>query len=167
MAVSDTNYAALYNLTALASQGNGITATGINQLDLVNQLYELETNFNAILTKLDSDAGVNSTAYNSTYAIDLDDTVYGSKGISQKAIVDVLDTFVENFNDTLTVLDNDSGTTDSDYNSTLAITDVVNSNTKSVLTAVDNAGMSQQALYTLLSTIVTNVNALNAKLDAD
>lgn len=56
---------------------------------------------------------------------------------------------------------------DTDYVSTLAVTDVVNSGTKLTATAVDNTGMSQGALYTLLDSIVTNWNLLMAKLEAD
>lgn len=168
MAVTDEDYAATYNLTALASQGNGLSAKGMYQGDLVNQVYELETNWNGILTKLDADGGVNLTTYNATYAVDLDDTVYGSKGMSQQAIVDLLDDFTTNFNACLTALDGDSGVADADYNSTLAITDYVNAAGKEdETTAIKNDGMSQGALYTYLNTIVTNVNALNAKLDAD
>jgi len=167
MPVTDTNYAATYNLTALASQGYGISANGMHQRDLIAALYQLETNWNGILTKLDADGGVTLTTYNATYAVDLNNTVPGSNGIGQGDIVSFLDSFVSKFNLCLTALDGDTGVTDTDYNSTLAITDVVNAGTKDRNTAVDNAGMSQAALYALLSTIVTNVNALNAKLDAD
>jgi hypothetical protein len=56
---------------------------------------------------------------------------------------------------------------DTDYNSTLAVTDVVNSNTYAQATAVDNTGMSQGALYTLLNSIVTNWNLALVKVKAD
>lgn len=172
MAVGSTDYASTYNLTALASQGNGITATGMWQKDLVACLTEIEANFNGILTHLDADSGVTDTDYNSTYAVDLDDTVVGSLGMSQNAIVSFLDSFVTNFNATLTKLDNDGGVTGTNYNSLWAITDVVNSGTNFTIAAnkndaVDNTGMNQGALYDLLNTVVTNVNGLNAKLDSD
>jgi hypothetical protein len=165
--VSDTDYAATYNLTALASQGKGLSDKGMFQGDLVTALRELETNWNGILTKLDADGGVNLETYNATYAIDLNDTVVSAgTGISQDNIVSVLDDFVTNFNACLDALDGDTGVADEDYED-LAITDVVNAGTNLTATAVDNKGMSQGALYTLLNTIVTQVNALNAKLDAD
>jgi len=56
---------------------------------------------------------------------------------------------------------------DIDYASTLTVTDVVNSGTNSVATAVDNTGMSQGALYTLLNSIITNWNLLLVKVKAD
>ncbi len=56
---------------------------------------------------------------------------------------------------------------DTDYASTLAVTDVVNSGTNVVATAVDNTGMSQGALYTLLNSIITNFNAMLVKVKAD
>jgi hypothetical protein len=168
MAVTDTDYAATYNLTALASQGYGLSALGMYQADLVAELTELETNWNGIMTKLDADGGVNLTTYNATYAINLNDTVVGSKGLSQDAIVSVLDDFITKFNLALAALDGDSGVTDEDYASTLALTDYVNNTTyNDTATAIKTNGMSQGALYTLLNAIVTNVNALNAKLDAD
>ncbi len=170
--VADTDYAATYNLTALASQGYGISAKGMHQKDLVAALTELETNWNGILTKLDADKGVNLTTYNATYAIDVNNTVVGSLGLSQAHIVSALDDFISKFNLCLAALDGDSGVNDTDYEATLAITDVVNAgkafdiaSNKNI--AVDNRGMNQGALYDLLNTIVTNVNALNAKLDAD
>ena len=169
MPVGDTDYAATWNATVLASQGNGggISALGIKQIDLVAELTELEANFNGILAKLDADSGVTDTDYAATHVVDLNDTVVGSLGLGQDNVVSFLDSFVSKFNAALTQLDSDAGVTDTDYNSTLAVTDVVNASTKDRNTAVDNAGMSQGALYTLLNSIVTNVNLLNAKLDAD
>jgi hypothetical protein len=172
MAVTDTNYAALHNATALASQGYGLSDKGMYQADLIAELSEFETNFNAVLTKLDADGGVTDTDYNATYAVDLNDTVVGSNGLSQDNIVSFLDSFITNFNATLTKLDSDSGTGDSNYNATLAITDVVNAGAYFTIAsnknvAVNNTGFNQGALYDLLNTIVTNFNALNAKLDAD
>lgn len=46
-----------------------IDKNGMNQEDLVTLLNTIITNFNAVLTKLDSDAGVTDTNYSSTYAI--------------------------------------------------------------------------------------------------
>jgi hypothetical protein len=172
MAVSDTNYASLWNVTALASQGHGLSARGMWQKDLVAELTEFETNLNAVLTKLDADAGVTDTDYNSTYAVDLDNTVVGSLGLDQDKLVTFLQELVTNFNLILTKLDSDGGTSDSDYNATLALTDIINAGTNFTIAAnqnlaVDDRGMQQGALYDMLSNIVTNINALNAKLDAD
>lgn len=106
--VSDTNYASLHNLTALASQGYGLSVNGMHQKDLQAALAQIETNFNAILTKLDSDGGVTDTNYNALHAVDLNDTTStGQKGLSQALIVAFLDSFVTQFNAALTKLDND------------------------------------------------------------
>lgn len=53
---------------------------------------------------------------------------------------------------------------DSDFNATLAITDNVNN---IAADSIKNNGVFQGAVVTLLGTIRTKVNALNAKLDAD
>ena len=172
MAVTDVNYADLWDVTAMASQGNGLSALGMGQEDLVAELTEFNANWNGVMTKLDSDGGVTLTTYLATYALALDPTTIGSLGLSQAIIVAFLDSYVAQFNLCMTALDGDSGTADSNYAATLAITDVINNDaTFSATTgyniAVDNRGMLQGALYSAMSTIVTNFNALNAKLDAD
>jgi len=58
--------------------------------------------------------------------------------------------------------------TDTNYNSTLAVTDVVNEDgVFDVDIAVRDNGTLQGALYTLMNSIVTNFNLCNAKLDLD
>ncbi len=105
--VSDANYASLYNLTAMASQGYGLGTKGMWQADLIAELTEFETNFNAILTKLDNDGGTTDSDYNSTYAVDLNNTVVGSYGIDQGKLVTFLQSMITNINATLTKLDSD------------------------------------------------------------
>lgn len=61
---------------------------------------------------------------------------------------------------------------DTDYLSTLSITDVVNNGVAYTIDAnanlaVDNTGYNQGALYTLLNEIVTNFNAMLVKVKAD
>jgi hypothetical protein len=172
MPVTDTNYASLWNVTALASQGFGLEDKGMHQKDEVAELTEFETNLNAVLTKLDNDGGVSDVNYNTLYAVDLDNTVVGSLGIDMGKRVGFLDDYLANFNLTLTKLDNDGGVADTDYNSTLALTDVINNGVDYTIAAnanlaIDDRGYNLGALYTLYNNIVTNFNALNAKLDAD
>lgn len=111
----NSDYTPTYACTALASQGYGLSAKGMHQKDLVACLTELETNFNAVLALLDADTQVTLTTYTaialaagSGKTLDLDDTVVGSKGMSQKAIVSFLDDFVAKFNAVLANLDIDA-----------------------------------------------------------
>jgi len=104
-----------YACTALASQGHGITAKGMHQKDLVAALIELETNFNAVLALLDADSQVTLTTYTAVAlaagtgaTLNLNDTVVGSKGLSQGHIVAFLDDFVAKFNAVLGNLDIDA-----------------------------------------------------------
>lgn len=61
-----------------------------------------------------------------------------------------------------------AGVTDTNYNSTLAVTDVINEDgVFDMATAVRDNGTWQGALYTLMNSIVTNFNLCNAKLDGD
>jgi hypothetical protein len=101
--------------TALASRGYGISANGMHQADLVAELTQIETQFKAVLTKLDADTQVTKTNYTTTVnalgtaaAINLDDTVVGSLGLSQSAIVSFLDDLVAKFNGLLAHLDTDA-----------------------------------------------------------
>jgi len=172
MAVTDTNYAALWDVTALASQGHGLEPKGMHQKDEVAELTEFETNFNGVLAKLDYETAVTDTNYATLYDIDLDNTVVGSLGLDQDKKVSFLQEFITNFNLTLVKLDTETSVTDDDYSSTLALTDVVNEGVNFTIAdnenlAVDNRGVSVSALYDLYGNIVTNFNALTAKLDAD
>jgi len=104
-----------YACKALASQGKGISANGMYQADLIATLTELETNFNAVLALLDADTQVTldtytavATAAGSGAALNLNDTVVGSKGLSQDAIVSFLDDLVAKFNAVLANLDIDA-----------------------------------------------------------
>jgi hypothetical protein len=104
-----------YACTALASQGHGLSARGMHQADLVAALTELETNFAAVLALLDADSQVALETYTAVAAaagtgstLNLNDTVVGSKGLSQDAIVSFLDDFVAKFNAVLGNLDIDA-----------------------------------------------------------
>jgi len=110
-----TTYTPDNALTALASQGNGITKNGIHQKDLVAQLSEMETKFNAVLALLDADGGVTLTTYTAVAAaagtgatLNLDDTVVGSLGLNQDAMVGFLEDFVDKMNAILANMDVDN-----------------------------------------------------------
>ncbi len=106
---------------------------------------------------------VTGTNYNSLWAVSLGATVKGT-GMSQKDLVSFLDTFITNFNAVMAKLDLDGGVTDTDFASTLNFTDNVNN---LAADPIKNNGVFQGAVVTLLNTIRTKFNALNAKLDAD
>lgn len=141
-----------------------IFGNGINQGDLVDLFVLLGTNFNAILAKLDLDGGVADTNYASLYAVTLPAGIQStrSKAIrDQGLIVSGLNTLITNFNATLTKLDSDGTVNGTDYNSTTAITNTTDTK------HLKKAGLNQGSLVYLLNQIITKINALNAKLDAD
>jgi hypothetical protein len=143
---------------------SAIYNVGIHQGDLVDLIALVKTNFNAILTKLDADAGVTDTDYNSTLAVSIPAGINttGAKGIlSQGDVETFLNSFITNWNLFLAKADADLG--DTDYAATLAITDVVGLSTDSI----QSAGFHQGPLVYVLNQIVTKINAVNAKLDAD
>ncbi len=162
MGVTDTNYSALY---VLAYANTSIKGTGIGQRTLVKLLDDYITNFNAMLTKLDSDGGVTDTNYNSTLAIT--DNVNNiaadpikNTGVFQGAVVTLFGTIRTKFNALLTKLDADGGVTDTDYSSLWALA-AIDAN------QISQGGVNQGAFYTRLNLIKTNFNAVLTKLDAD
>ncbi len=102
-----TTYTPNNDITVLASQGYGISDKGMHQKDLIAQLTELETNWNAILALLDADGGVTLTTYVAGFAVDLNNSTVGSLGISQEDLVSFLESFVDNFNLALAQMDVD------------------------------------------------------------
>lgn len=145
-----------------------ISGNGILQDDLVTLLKLINTNFTAMLVKLDADATLTDDTYESGAAITFPSAYIQNEGIrSQGDIIDFLNTLVTNFNAVLAMLDADTlSGLDADYVSTLAITDVLDP-AVGTANAIMQTGMYQGDLVKLLNTIVTNFNLLLAKLDAD
>lgn len=102
--VTDTDYAALWNVGAI--DPNQISQGGINQPALYTRIALIKTNFNAVLAKLDLDAGVGNTNYAALWNMSINATVKGT-GIGQKDLVQFLDQMILNFNSVLTKLDAD------------------------------------------------------------
>jgi hypothetical protein len=102
-----TTYTPNNDLTLLAVQGNGLSDKGMHQKDLITQLTEMETKWNAILALLDADGGVTLTTYVAGFTVDLDNTVVGSLGLGQDTLVAFLESFVDNFNLALAQMDVD------------------------------------------------------------
>jgi hypothetical protein len=143
-----------------------ISGKGVGQNDLYTLLALLNTKFSALLAKLDADSVIAATNYVSTLAITFPSTITAN-GISQGAVLSFLENWITKFNACLTKVDADAGAgIDNDYNSTLAITDVIN---PAVGTArgLFNNGVFQGDLVYLLDTCVTNFNSCLTKLDTD
>lgn len=103
--VTDTNYSSLWAIPSL--NANQISQNGIGQDALYTRMALIVTNWIAVLTKMDSDAGILKTDYLSNGTLSLNATVKGT-GISQKDLVSFLDTFITKFNTVLINLDQDS-----------------------------------------------------------
>ena len=162
MGVTDTNYSSLY---AVSFRNPSIKGTGIDQETHVKFLKDLVANFNAVLTKLDSDAGVTDTNYRSLYGLtDSIDTLPGDQvkknGAFQGGYGTILNNFRTAFNAVLAKLDADAGVTDTTYNSLWNIAQVDSNQ-------LSGRGINQGALYDRLNLFKTNFNGLLAKLDAD
>ena len=93
--------------------------------------------------------------YNATGAVDLNDTA-STNGLGENKEAVFLSDFITKFNTILAKLDDDSGLNDTDYESTLTITNTIS-----------GMGVNQGLLADLLNTIVTNFAALTAKIEAD
>lgn len=143
-----------------------IFGNGIKQGDLVDLLSSIKTKFNAILTKLDGDSQVTDTDFNSTLAVTLPSGIdtTETKGIrDQGLVVTFLNNVITNFNLLLAKLDADGGVSGTNYASLWALTDVVDGNRD----GIRQIGLYQSSLVNLLDTIITNIAAVNAKLDLD
>ncbi len=83
-------------------------------------------------------------------------------GVSQKALYDLLNTIITNFNGILAKLDADGGVTDTDYVANCAYTVI-----GSAGHALDANGIKQDVLVTLLTELETNFEIMTAQLDSD
>lgn len=140
---------------------------GFKQADLIDLLVTIKTNFNAVLAKLDLDTAVADTNYNSLWALSIPEgiQIVDAKCIrDQGQVVTFLQNVITNFNAVLAKLDLDATVTQTDYASTLALTDTIGMD---ALDKILNIGTNQGSVINLLKAIITNFNALNVKLDTD
>lgn len=161
MPVTDTNYnstlAITDNVNNLAA--DPIKYNGVFQGSVVTLLGTIRTKFNALLTKLDADAGVSDTDYSSLWALAaLDANQISQGGLNQPALYTRLALIKTNFNAVLTKLDADGGVTGTDYNSLGAV---------SIGATVKGTGIGQNDLVGFLDSFITKFNATLTKLDAD
>lgn len=141
-----------------------IFGNGVHQEDLVDLLALIVTNFNGILTKLDSD-GIADTDYNATWAISLPAGINSTeKSIySQGDIVTFLNNVIAGIAGVNAKLDADGTVNDTNFAALWDITDVVGGAND----MIQDAGINQSALVNLLNDIIATIAGINAKLDAD
>lgn len=140
-----------------------IGRNGIKQKDLYTLLAGLATNLTLVATTLNSDTGVTATNY---AGVTLSSDITAA-GMRQGDVLNFINSWIAAFAVITGKLDADN-LTDSDYASTLNVTDVINAaaiGDGSVYLG-DN-GVNQGTLIKVLNDCVTALNALNAKLDAD
>jgi len=162
MPVADTNFSSLLNVSLFNPT---TSSTGLNQNSLVRFLDEYVLDFNLALTKLDADAGVTDTDYNSTLAIvdnvnNLPADPIKNNGMFQGAMVTLLGLARTRFNLLLAKLDLDAGVTDTNYNALFNLPAID-------VNQISQGGVNQGALYTRINLMRVNINTLLTKLDAD
>lgn len=169
MPVTDTDFVSTLAVTdvvdsATVLPANGlIKKTGLNQGDLYALISSIITNFNATNAKLDADAGVNDTDYatnGNLSAVGAAGYKLTKNGMHQADLITCLTAMATQFAVVTAQLDSDTGVTDTDYASTLDFT--------LDTTELQKDGIKGQGdITTYLKTVITNFNALLAKLDAD
>ena len=146
-----------------------IGRNGMKQKDLYTLMAALATNLSLVATTLNADTGVTAEDYAGitlASVTDINPSV-SANGVSQRDIIVALNAWITAFNVILPKLDTDT-LQKSDYESLYAITDVVYDDVPGDgNTYIGNIGMNQGTLINILNTCVTNLNALNAYLDAD
>lgn len=138
-----------------------IYGNGMSQSDLKTLLDAIITNFNAMNAVLDADTGVSGTNYASLW--NMTATSVLANGMNQGDLISTLQNMIDCIAGVDAKLDAES-LTDSDYATTCDVTDTVNATANY---GIFNNGMAQGCVVKLLNTIITNFNALLAKLAAD
>lgn len=181
--------------TALRSLPYGaILDDGLTQKSLYELLLQIRVNWDAAMCSLDDSSGVATTTYEAGCAFgsqseNILGTTYGiyPNGISTDKLARFFQKIVDNIAACNALLDADATITDTDYASTLNITfsaktgkippvttttafniwDLNDTNQPNPASRITVKGIEQGALVDFLNTVVTNINALWVKLDAD
>lgn len=161
MPVSDADFnstlAITDNVNNLAA--DPIKNNGVFQGAVVTLLGTIRTKVNSLNAKLDADGGVTDTNYASTWNLAaLDANQISQGGLNQPALYTRLALIVTNWAGILTKLDNDTGVTDTNYNSLGAV---------SLNATVKGTGIGQEDLVQFLDSFITKFNSTLTKLDAD
>ena len=172
-AITDTDYAALHAITDDVQGAAGlevvtdvVKSNGLNEGDFVTRLQTFITQHNLVNAKLDADAGVTAEDYAATVNITaLNSSPTADPGVSERGINDadllaLCRAIVTAFNARNVALDADDGTVDANYASLLNIA-------MPGSVQAEDTSMGQQEKTDFLELIITNHNALCAKLDAD
>jgi len=168
MAVTDTDYSATLALTdvfdsSVAQDSGGVTQNGVPQGNLVTAMSNYVTNLNATNAKLDADTGVTDVNYatlcNLSSIGSAGYNIY-QNGVRQDLLVTFLTAIETQFEVLTAKLDADTGTSDSDYASTLDF--------DMDTTEISANGIHDQGdVVDYLNEVYTQFNALLTKLDAD
>lgn len=162
-----------------------ITGTGHSQGDkvtfltnVITMLNEIKADFNAVLTKLDTDAGLGQTNYNSTLAVGTANLAIGNiraDGILQADLVTLIGNIATMANGLRTNINalNVKLETDNAASSYNPENNVTSSALSSTLIVPNGCNWGRdlwpflQAVLTLGNELKTDLNAIETKLDAD
>ncbi|RKY34224.1 MAG: hypothetical protein DRP78_06880 [Candidatus Omnitrophota bacterium] len=132
----------------------------MSQGALYSLLNNIITNFNLCTAKLDADAGVTDTDYAANCDLStLASRVMSANGIHQSDLAACLAEIETNFEILTAQLDADAGVTDTDYAASLDF----DMNTAKIKAN----GIDQGSVVSYLQTVITAINGLLTKLDAD
>lgn len=144
-----------------------LSGNGVYQSYLVDLISMLKTNWNAALTKLDADATVNGTNYNSLWAVSIPEGIQtdGMKAIRDEGLVhDFLQSLRDSINGVNAKLDLDSGVADTNYAALWDVADYIGERGDD---GIQRIGEQQGSVVFFLNLLITNINGILAKLDAD
>lgn len=154
---------------------------GFSQKSLYSLLKIIQVNWDTAMSSLDDSSGVNTATFEAGCALgDLEKTnlIY-KDGIGTDKLATFLQKIATQFAACTALLDADDTLTDTNYASTLDIkfsaktgwvpplTTSTAFSITSPASKIKTTGIHQEALIDFLNTVVTNINALWVKLDAD
>ncbi len=140
----------------------GLVNDGISQKNLYELLLQIHVNWDTAMINFDLDAGIDTATFAAGASIGNLESIYGitPNGISQPDLVTYFTAIETAIAACTALLDGDATLTDEDYASSLDVT--------LDTTQITGTGISSQgAVLTFLNDVVTSMNALWTKLDAD
>lgn len=168
--------------TAIRAFATGaILDDGYSQKSLYELLLMIQVNWDTAMMSLDDSSGVNTATFEAGCALGSLAGTYNihPNGIGTSELATYLQAIATKFAACTALLDADSTLDDEDYASTLNITFSAKTgqipplatstafDITSPASFIKTTGIKQEALVDYLNTVVTNINALWVKLDAD